>query len=96
MAEINTGDMVRFSASFANSSGVAADPTTVTLKLVVNDVAVDYTYNPGDIVRDSLGNFHMDYTIPTAENFYEIIYRWVGTGAVAAAQEGAFFAVSRV
>lgn len=96
MADINTGDTVRLSASFVNSSGVAADPTTTTLILSVNGVESTLTFGSSAIVKDSVGNFHYDYVVPDLESFYEVIYRWQGTGAVTSAQEGMFYAVSRL
>lgn len=94
MADINTGDTVRLDASFTNAAGVATDPTTVTLVLSVNGVESTLTFGASAIVKDSVGVYHYDYLVPTAESFYEIIYRWAGTGTVTAAQEGMFYAVS--
>lgn len=96
MADINTGDTVRLSASFVDSAGVAADPTTVTLTLSVNGVESTLTHGASATVKDAVGLYHYDYLVPTAESFYEIIYRWAGTGAVTSAQEGMFYAVSRL
>ena len=95
MAEINTGDMVRITASFTNASGVAADPTGVTLTVRLNGVDTNYTLAGGQVVKDSVGNYHYDLSIPSDESMYKIEYRWQGTGAVTAAEEGMFYAVSR-
>lgn len=96
MADINTGDTVRLSASFTDSAGASADPTTVVLRLSVNGDESSLTYGASAIVKPGVGSYYYDYVVPTAESFYEIIYRWEGTGAVTSAQEGAFFAVSRL
>lgn len=96
MADINTGDTVRLSASFVNSSGAAADPTTITLILSVNGLESTLTYGSSGIVKDSVGNYHYDYVVPDFASMYEIIYRWQGTGAITSAQEGMFYAVSRL
>lgn len=96
MADINTGDTVRLAASFTNSAGAAADPTTVVLTLSVNGVESSLTYGASAIVKDSVGEYHYDYVVPTDLSFYEIIYRWAGTGTVTSAQEGMFYAVSRL
>jgi hypothetical protein len=90
MNSYQVGDLVRISAAFTNSSGAAADPTTVTLlvklRYVVGSTATTYTY-PAQIVKDSTGNYHYDFT-PTTEGIWD--YRWVGTGTVQAAAEDAF------
>lgn len=94
MADINTGDTVRLTAAFNNAAGAPADPTTITLTLSVNGAVSTLTYGASAIVKDSTGVYHYDYLVPTALNMYEILYRWAGTGAVTAAQEGMFYAVS--
>lgn len=98
MAEINPGDVVRVSTTpgFTNSAGVLTDPTTVTLRWrVAGGAETTYTWTavvPGtDIVRDSVGVFHADITVTSPGLHY---FRWEGTGAVAAAEEGTFSATS--
>lgn len=95
MAEINTGDMMRISAAFTDIAGVAADPTTVTLKIRADGVDTDLVVGAGGIIKDSVGNYHYDYSIPTADSYVKVEYRWQGTGAVTAVEEGMFYAVSR-
>lgn len=84
------GDLVRITANFTNEAGAAADPTTVTLlvklRYVIGSTATTYTY-PANIIKDSTGNYHLDFQ-PTTEGIWD--YRWVGTGSVTAAGENAF------
>lgn len=97
MAEINTGDMVRISAAFTNLSDVPADPTTITLKIRVDDSTIStFVFGSSAMVKDSVGNYHYDYTVPTTNTTCKVEYRWEGTGAVVAIQEGMFYATSRI
>lgn len=82
----DVGDMVRISAGFAQS-GVAVDPTTVTLIVAPpTGAAVTYTY-PADITKDSTGNYHVDYP-PTVAGTHR--YRWTSTGVAMASEESWF------
>jgi hypothetical protein len=91
MNAYNVGDQVRLTVSFANAAGNLADPTAVTLlvrrRYQLEPVATStYTY-PGTITKDSTGIYHVDVT-PDNEGVWD--YRWVATGTVVAAEEGAF------
>ena len=90
MNSYEVGDLVRLTATFTNTSEVVTDPTTVTclvkLRYVIGSTATTYTY-PATIIKDSTGVYHVDVT-PTTEGIWD--YRWVGTGTVQAAAEGAF------
>jgi hypothetical protein len=90
MNAYNVGDLVRLTATFTNTSGVAADPTAVSclvkLRYVIGAQTTTYTY-PASITKDSTGSYHVDVT-PDAEGIWD--YRWVGTGTVQAAGESAF------
>lgn len=72
-------------------SGVLTDPTTVSC--VVTDplgVAVTHTYNgvsPADIVKDSLGTYHLDVPCVTAGLWG---FEWTGTGTASDDQAGTF------
>lgn len=88
---INPGDLVRVSTDppFTNAAGVATDPTTVTLEWRrAGGATTTWVYGTDvEVVRDAAGTFHAD--IPIAERGLHY-YRWVGTGAVQAAEEGTF------
>jgi hypothetical protein len=85
------GAVVRITGAFT-ASGTPTDPTTITLSLKGGTGGlVQFTYAASQIVRDSAGNYHYDYTIPASGQFF---YRWEGTGAVIAAAEGSFVSTS--
>ena len=94
MREYEFGQNVRLSASFANASGVATDPTTVTFQYGLRTVnpppdptATSAVFGvDGAVVKDSNGRFHFDF-VPATAGIYTV--RVVGTGAVAAAAVGA-------
>lgn len=94
MATINTGDVVRISASFSTPEGVLTNPTSVSLFIRANDSEATYVAGASPIVNSSAGVYYMDYLIP-AGSVVKVEYRWVGTGSVTAAEEGMFYAVSR-
>lgn len=58
------GTVVTSSCTFTASTGGVGDPGVVTCK-VKNplDVVVVETYNPGDIVKDSVGVYHLDVLV---------------------------------
>ena len=67
-------------------SGSPADPTTVVLLVMAPD-NTQTTYSGGQIVHDSVGNFHCDVPV-TLSGIYN--YRWTGSGAVLVVLEGSF------
>lgn len=83
------GALVRLTASFRDDAGDPVDPTTVTAKTKdPNGVVLTYGYltSPADIVRDELGEYHVDVV---ADEVGTWTYKWIGTGAgqaVAAAE----------
>lgn len=80
------GDTTRISTNFSQG-GIAQDPGTVALRVKFPDATIsDYAY-PATIVRDSVGNYHVDLAI-TQRGPHR--YRWVSTGAAASAEEGVF------
>jgi hypothetical protein len=91
MSDINPGDIVRVSTTpgFTNAAGALADPTTVSLKWrVAGGTTTTWVYlTDSQIVRDSVGLFHADIPVVSAGLHY---FRWIGTGAVTAAEESTF------
>ncbi len=79
------GDSVRLSVVFTDlATGDQVNPTAVTLTIQ----KPDGTSLAGLlIVNDATGKYHADI-LPTDPGVYR--YRWAGTGAHAAAAEGAF------
>lgn len=83
--QYDIGDLVRMAVTFKNDGGAIADPTTVTLSVMKPGDTVATTVAP---VKDGIGVYHGDITIDRAGSWY---YRWVGTGAVVAAEETRFY-----
>jgi len=71
MAIYKTGDTIRVSASFYSFAGVLTDcATTPTIKLYAADkTTVSVT---GVVTRESVGVYHADLTLPTAEGTYYV------------------------
>lgn len=84
------GSEIRFTETFTDLiAGTVADPTTVTLKFRdPNGVETAFTYAGGDIIKDSTGVYHYDFTPAVAGKPWR--YRWVATGAIVAADEQQF------
>lgn len=65
-----------------------ADPTTVSIDVLdPQNVTTTFTWAGGQVVRDSIGVFHLVYT-PAVSGHYA--FHWKATGAVATAQDGDF------
>lgn len=83
------GNVLRLSAAFTNAAGAPADPTSTDVAITQPDgVATSAT-----LVKDSVGNYHADFT-PTQAGLH--IYRITGTGVVAAANEQSFIVQTAV
>ena len=83
-----SGDVITISGSFANDAGAATDPTDLTLVIKpYRDSTTTVQYDPGDIVRDAVGEFHYDWTAPavTRKRSYDV--QWIPTGAVQKASD---------
>lgn len=90
-----TGNIIRLSVSFTNLAGAAVDPTTITFQVQDPSSAQTTIVSPdARIIRDSLGNFHVDYTLP--DLFGRYIYRFAGTGSITAAAEKVFVVLHSV
>lgn len=83
------GDSVTLDALFKNLAGVATDPGTVTFRITKpNGTVVTYVYGTDiQLVKDGTGDYHVDIACDQAGQWF---YRWTGTGAVAAAEDGEF------
>ena len=90
MNTYDTGDQIRLSLVVANSSGTAIDPTALSLTIKgATTAATTYTYALAQITKDSVGNYHMDYTIPLhAGGMY--YYKWTATGTAVGMAQGSF------
>jgi hypothetical protein len=86
--EYASGQLVKCSCTFT-VSGIPTDPTTVISRFRVGTaLETIYTYGPGsNLVRDATGIYHFHITAVSAGTYY---YRFEGTTACEAAEEGAF------
>ena len=79
------GDQVRLSVTFATVAGTSADPTTVTVYVKSPVHTTAYVYGTDvEVIKATAGNYYIDIT-PDRAGFY--VGRWVGTGALIAAEE---------
>ena len=79
------GDRVRFSAIFRDLADVLTDPTAVKLRIRRPDASVsELTLAGGQVVRDSLGQFHADVDIDQSGAWAG---KWEATGALVTAEE---------
>lgn len=83
MTTYDIGDEVRLSVAFTDADGVAADPTTVTCTVRKPDGS---TLTPS--ATGSSGSYHADIQPDQTGNWH---YRFAGTGALVAAEEGQFY-----
>lgn len=89
-----SGQPITVSTTVRNAStGLPADPGDISLVLQdPTGVQTTYDYNPGPIVRDSIGQFHVDLSGLTPGYHYQ--GRWVTTGANAGAVEDPVFDIT--
>lgn len=85
----HAGDVRKLQATFKDSAGTNTDPTTVTFKIRAGDgSATTYVYGTdAQLVKSATGVYYVLWTIASRRRHY---YRFVGTGTVAAAEEGEF------
>jgi len=84
MGEYYIGNIVRLTAAFKNSSGAAANPTTVVLQIRKPDGENESNITPDNT---AVGSYQHDYTPASGGKYF---YKFVGAGAVVAAEEGFF------
>ena len=84
------GDIAVVAVIFYDSSGVPADPTTVTLRVSrQSNTVIQYIYLIDlELVKDSVGNYHANLNLTTAGLW---CFRWIGTGAVQTAVQEYFW-----
>lgn len=92
MTRYAVGQPIRLSTVVADIDGVTADPSdiSVTTLCTADATTASYTYSPGDIVRDSLGHFHLDLTTLTTVGHYAYVWLTTGTNAGAGPAGGTF------
>ena len=83
-----SNDAVEITGSFTDTEGVAADPTDLTLVIQEHGGAsTSYEYNPGAIVKDGVGEYHLSWTVPTVTRATTYFAQWQPTGAVQRASD---------
>lgn len=81
------GNKVRLSVAFTDNAGAAIDPTSLSLKYGFSVQAITtQLYNPGNVVRDSTGNYHYDFD--TTGTIGKLSYEWIATGTGQASVPG--------
>jgi hypothetical protein len=82
VARYAAGQPVRLSTTVKDTAGVLTDPgdISVQIKDSITGTVTIYDYNPGAIVRDSVGAFHLDLSGLTAGLYPGA---WVTTGTAA-------------
>ena len=80
--------LVRISTVFT-LAGVNTDPTTIkAMYKDPNNAITTLIYGTDSaLIKDSVGNYHVDIPVTIAGNYW---YRFEGTGACVAANEGEF------
>jgi len=78
----DTGDIATIAAVFKDAAQTLADPTAVTATVRAPDNTIaSYTVTAGQIVKDSVGNYHLDVACTQVGDYFG---DFVGTGAVTA------------
>src|SRR5579863_7925063 len=81
------GSETRLTVSFVDQSNTPADPTAVTLTITQPDGSTVTESTLPPIVKDSVGNYHYDFTV-VQTGIHS--YVWTGTGTIVAAVQSAF------
>ena len=87
----DVGDTRRLTATFTNLAGAATDPTGVTFSIKKPDgSSTNYIYGTdGQLVKSGTGIYYVDFSITLPGRHS---YRFAGTGTVATAENGEFYA----
>ena len=89
MNQYSKGDLVRCSASFADSAGTATNPSAVIFQ-VRNPAGTTTSYTYGtdaEVVRPSTGSYYVDVNANLVGTWH---YRFYSTGTGQAADEASF------
>lgn len=89
------GDRVRISCAFTDLSGAPADPTGITFKFKTPaGTTTSYVYGvDGALIKLATGSYYVDLTLNVEGIWF---YRFEGTGALVAADEGHLLAKDSV
>lgn len=87
MAAYIQGCQVRVTSTFTDFNGANTDPTTVTFKIhSPSGLETTRTYGVSGITKTGTGVYYSDITL---DEEGEWTYRWVGTGTLVVAGQGA-------
>lgn len=93
MSRYPLGQPIRLPTTVRDTAtGALVDPTTLTLTIRKPD-GTDlpaYTWNPGAVVRDALGTFHLDVPATDLAVVDRYRFKWVSTGPGAGVGLGSF------
>lgn len=82
----DAGNMVTITTTFTNASGVAVNPSSVTLRVMdPNNIETDYML--GTLTNPTTGVFSQNVTVLTSGIWR---YRWEATGTLVAASDSSF------
>lgn len=86
----DVGDSARLSFPFRDVNDAPVDPTDLSVTIRKPDgTLTTEEYNPGSIVKDSVGNYHLDIAVDQEGDWF---YTVAGTGAATAVGTRAFYA----
>jgi hypothetical protein len=88
----DVGDLRHLAVLFTDINGTAADPTTITFRLVRPDgTVVSYAFVdvPATIFKTGTGAYYVEYAIAVPGRH---VYRWTGAGTIETAEQGEFYA----
>ena len=85
------GSSVRFSVAITDIDDTLIDPTGLSfiLNSPTTEGLISYEYGvDGELVKDSTGNYHVDYVLPVP--FGDWDWKWEATGTGAGVDRGDF------
>ena len=85
------GSLIRLKATFTDSTGAAVDPGAVTVA-ITDPTGTAVAGSPFAANKDSVGNYHYDYTPTSLAGVYQFYF--IGTGANATTQRADVFTVT--
>lgn len=71
---------------------IVSDPTTVTVRVTdPTPTTTDYTLGAGQVIKDSVGNYHYNLATSGSSIVGWWIYTWITTGTPAHAEKNVFY-----
>jgi hypothetical protein len=83
------GDQVRLSANFTDSNSVAADPSSLSIRVIVGSADNEFAYvTDAEVIKSGVGSYYYDIDVASPGQHF---VRWRGWGNVRAAEYTTFF-----